>query len=415
MNKKEKRNILLYITGSSVSRLGSLIYSFMIGLFVLNTTGSGLKFATTLLIAFVPSLIITPFAGVFADRFDRKKIVVGMDMLNALLFLGLAFIVQLGELSLALIYLTTFVTNILTTFFDISFESAKPQLVDKKHLQSINSMGQIVMAATGILGPLLGGIAYAVIDIRAFIIVNAISFGVSAISEMFIDFKYNYADRKKKETFDGVFKSMKEGYYYLKGKKSIMQFFSLFVAVSIGFNLAVQVPLPFILNNHLGLSSSMYGIIMGVAPVGMILGAIFVGKITKRYTHQKLFVVLSNIVSVLIILLGVPVIFSFLVSSVSTTFAYFSVLMLAFGIVITLFDVPLNTLLQSSIEEEYRGRAFGILMPMIKIVSPIAYLLSGALLNVMNPFYIPLVVGIVLLVFFNSKRKLVKEEKLATA
>ena len=91
---KEMKNLILYGLGRAVSSFGSIIYSFAIGLYVLNTTGSGMKFAVTLLVAFLPSLILTPFAGVLADKFDKKKIVVRMDLLNGLLFVLFYFYIS---------------------------------------------------------------------------------------------------------------------------------------------------------------------------------------------------------------------------------------------------------------------------------------------------------------------------------
>lgn len=406
-SKIEKRNIILYILGNGVSQLGSIIYSFAIGLYVLNTTGSGMKFATTLILAFIPMIVLTPFAGVFADRFDRKRIVVIMDLMNGLLFLVVFAYIYLRPLNLLVIYLTSFVTNILTTFFGIAFESAKPQLVEEENLQRINSTSQIIMAGSGILGPMLGGAVYAMVDIRLFILFNGLSFIGSGLSEILIDFNYNKKIPKtNSETFKGVFASMKGGFIYLMGKKKIMKLFSYFLALNIAISIAIQVPLPYILNNYLKLSSSTYGVISGVFPVGMIIGAVLVGKFTEKYTNNKLFLGLSYITSLLIIMVGIPVFISILLLNQWTSLIYFSIIMISFGFIVSLIDVPIMTMLQRSIEEEYRGRAFGILIPMIKIINPIGYFIAGALVNIINPFYVPLSVGIILLIFVYARKNI---------
>ena len=72
-NKKERLNFILFSLGKFVSIFGASIYSFAMGLHVLEITGSGLSFAMTLIVSIIPMLIINPFAGVVADKFDKKR------------------------------------------------------------------------------------------------------------------------------------------------------------------------------------------------------------------------------------------------------------------------------------------------------------------------------------------------------
>lgn len=132
---KENKNILLYAAGRLVSSLGSIIYSFAIGLYVLDSTGSGMKFAMTLLISFLPSMFITPFAGVLADRFDKKKIVVNMDLLNGFLFLIFFTYIQAVDLSLSGIYITSFLTNVITAFLALPLKLLNRNSFIKKSIQ----------------------------------------------------------------------------------------------------------------------------------------------------------------------------------------------------------------------------------------------------------------------------------------
>ena len=69
----ESSNIALYTIGSLISHFGSAIYAFAIGLYVLKITGSSLSFATTLAFGVIPVILLSPFAGVIVDRFNRKK------------------------------------------------------------------------------------------------------------------------------------------------------------------------------------------------------------------------------------------------------------------------------------------------------------------------------------------------------
>ena len=167
--------------------------------------------------------------------------------------------------------------------------------------------------------------------------------------------------------------------------------------------------MPYILNNYLKLDSSFYGFINAFFPVGLILGAIMVGIITAKYSENGLLLALSYIASLLILLVGIPIFASIFIVNKWTSLVYFSLIMIAFGFIISLIDIPIMTRLQKSIDEAYRGRALGIFFTMIKVINPIAYFIGGFCVNRINPFYIPLVVGFLLFIFIVVKRKLIIE------
>jgi MFS family permease len=190
-SRNEINNLLLFSTGKLISIFGTSIYSFAMGLYVLNMTGSGLSFAATLVLGIIPAIIINPFAGVIADRFDKKKMVISMDLLNGIMLIAVFFLSSFYGLSIPVIYITTFMLTVFTTFFGVSLEAAKPNLVSLNRLMDINSISKIIDSFSSILGPMIGGMVFAFVDVKLFIIANGISFIFSAICEIFIDFKFN--------------------------------------------------------------------------------------------------------------------------------------------------------------------------------------------------------------------------------
>ncbi|OOR31813.1 MFS transporter, partial [Bacillus mycoides] len=188
-SNQELRNICLYVIGKTVSIFGSSIYSFALGLYVLQITGSALNFAITLILGTIPMIVMNPFAGVIADKVDKKKLVICMDLLNGCLLIAVYIVSSNYGLNLFIIYATTFLMSVFTTFFGIGLEAAKPNIVSKEKLMSINSISKIIDSVSLILGPMLGGIIFAVLDIKTFIIINGISFILSGISILFIHFK----------------------------------------------------------------------------------------------------------------------------------------------------------------------------------------------------------------------------------
>ena len=153
---KEVSNMLLMLAGKLVSLLGSFLYSFVMGLYVLKTTGSAMSFAATLVSGTLPRIILAPFAGALADKLDRKKIVVGMDLASGALMLVLFVVSYLYGLQLIFIYGTAFLLAAANTFLNVALDAAVPNLVSDRNLVRINSLNQGINSLTQIVAPFAG-------------------------------------------------------------------------------------------------------------------------------------------------------------------------------------------------------------------------------------------------------------------
>ncbi|MGE1126704.1 MFS transporter [Bacillus wiedmannii] len=402
-NKKrnqELRNICLYSIAKTVSIFGSSMYSFALGLYVLQITGSALNFAITLILGTIPMIVMNPFAGVIADKVDKKKLVVCMDLLSGCLLIVVYILSSYYGLNLFIIYTTTFLMTVFTTFFGIGLEAAKPNIVSKERLMSINSISKIIDSVSLILGPMLGGIVFSVFNIKTFIIINGISFILSGISLLFIHFKlfeYNINEENSKSGVNFI-KDIKEGFSYLLEKESLKNTFHILISFNFFLGFAVIVPMPYIINTVLNLGSKQFGIIQGTFPVGMIIGAIVVKKITDRFSYSYLLKKLSSMLSVFMIILGIPVLFkSFEVNDLVFVITY-CVVMIFLGFIIALIDIPLIYFMQNEIPDEYRGRVLSIGLSIGKMMLPIAMVLSGLLLNYIPAYTIPIVGGFLYLI-----------------
>ncbi|MGN4818983.1 MFS transporter [Bacillus cereus group sp. MYBK139-2] len=402
-NKKrnqELRNICLYSIAKTVSLFGSSIYSFALGLYVLQITGSALNFAITLILGTIPMIVMNPFAGVIADKVDKKKLVVCMDVLSGCVLITVYILSSDYGLNLFIVYTTTFLMTVLTTFFGIGLEAAKPNIVSKKRLMSLNSISKIIDSISLILGPMLGGIVFAVFDMKTFIIINGISFILSAISILFINFKLceQYINEECSIREIKFIKDIKEGYSYLMERESLKNTFCILISLNFFLGFAVTVPLPYIINTVLNLSSKQFGMIQGTFPVGMIIGAMVVKKITDRFSYSYLLKKLSSMLSVIMIISGIPVLFkSFEVNDFVFVITY-CVIMFFLGLMIALIDIPLIYFMQREIPDEYRGRVLSIGLSIGKMMQPIALALSGLLLNHIPAYTLPIGGGIVFLI-----------------
>jgi hypothetical protein len=402
MKQIEYRNLFLYSAGKTVSVFGTSMYSFAVGLYVLKMTGSALSFAVTLLLGILPMILINPFAGVIADKVNKKKLVVGMDFLSGMLLVTVYFLSREFGLTLWLVYSTTFLLTLCATFFGVAMESAKPNIVSAERLMSLNSISKIIDSLSLIMGPMIGGVAFALFDIRTFIMMNGIGFILSGCSLLFI--RFNRQEKVQSGEEIHFIQDIKEGFRYIIERDSLKSLFTILISINFFLGFSVTIPLPYIVNNVLELSAKQYGLIQSFFPVGMIFGALVVKKITEKLPYSVLLKRITIILSMLMVIFGLPV----LVGGFDKAFyvVFFSAMMLCYGVVLALIDIPIAYFMQKEIPEEYRGRVLSIGISIGKTMLPLAMVISGLLLNLLPAYTLPIAGGVLfLLIQMRSTKK----------
>lgn len=382
----KNRNIPIFALGRLVSLLGTYMYQFAAGLYVLKITGSGTKFALTLILGTLPRVILAPFAGVIADRISRKKIVVISDLLSGLILVGALLAASGSGISVNMVYVTMVALTICNTFFDIAIEAAKPTLVSGEvELEKINALSYGIHSFTSIVGPVLGGVVYALMSFELFVLVNGISFILSAGSEMLLKFRSDdglssdNADESFIEAFSG-------GINYLKNNKFSIILMSFSLSINFCLTLSLTVPLPYLFNNIFKLSPTWVGISNAGFPAGYLIGTLI---INARSVNNRGKVLYKGIWTVWIAMALIA-----MVSSVSVIIGVFqsayaiTVLLGFIGFAIAYIDIPLMTFLQMVIPNDVRGRVFSVMTMASRMAMPAAMLLSGQMLNVVHPAYL---------------------------
>lgn len=419
--KREKLNLLFFLSGKTISLFGSAIYAFVIGLYLLRTTSSALSFALNLVLYTLPVVLFNPIAGVIADKISKKILVVGSDFINGLFLLTVYFIISVFGFNLYLLYFSTFIMTTLTVFFDIAIESAKPNLVRENKLVKINSLARVIESLSFISGPVLGGLIFTLLEIEGFILINAISFLIAALVEYFIDYSYNKRGEEKdegKNTFAGFILKIKEGYHYIFKNKDLKALVYIFIALNFFFNFTLIVPLPYLLNSIWEIDPGKYGIIQGALPVGMIIGSLLTEKIMARISYNILIKKITFITAFGVAAFALPILIFNKRPDYNFILYYYSFLMLATGISVAWIDVPANVLIQRIVPQNILGRVLSVKMSIIKIVVPISLLISSFVIRFIEVKFV-FIIGAALffsfnLIFFSSKlgKRFIKVNKL---
>lgn len=404
--REENINLALFLSGKSISLFGSAIYTFVVGLYLLKLTGSGLTFATNIVLYTLPIVFINPLAGVLADKINKKVLVVGADFINGIFLLSVYFLANTIGLSISLVYISTFLMTVLSAFFNIGIESAKPRLVSKENLVKINSWARVIESFSYLIGPVVGGLIYSLVDTKLFILLNAVSFMISAILEYFINYQYNSEkvieeiNENEPKTLINVWEKLKEGYNYLFDRQNLKSLIYIFIALNFFFNFTVIVPLPYLLNTIWEVNSTVYGIVQSGLPIGMITGALLVNKILEKISYNNLLKRIGFYSGTGVVAFALPlIIFNTVPNSLFIT-VYYTILMFMSGIVVSWVDIPASVLLQKIVPERIMGRVISVKLSIIKIIVPITLILSGYLLELISPVYI-IFTGAVLFLIFN--------------
>lgn len=273
----KNKNFIIVVIGQIISLFGNAIQRFCMSLYILDLTGSAATFSTILAISTIPYILFAPIAGLLADTVNRKKIMVYLDFFSAILLAIYSIILIGGRDNTIIVGSVMFILSIVYTLYSPSVTACIPQIVGKDKLASANGIIQQVGAIVNLVGPIIAGILYSLVDIKAIVILNAISFFISAILEMFLSIPDLEIKEKFKNPILESFKEMKKSFIYLRDKKKVV----LGIIISYGLTNIFVVPIlsivsPFFIKIQLNMPASIYGFVEAIFVLGMIIGGLLV-------------------------------------------------------------------------------------------------------------------------------------------
>lgn len=389
MNQKERRNLILYAIGKMTSIFGNKIYIFAVGLYVLTTTGSSLSFATTLICSIIPMLLINPIAGVIADKIKHKRVIIMMDLINGIVLLIFYSLTLIYPVSIGMIYISVLLLTLFTSVFQIAMDAGIPLLVQKENIITINAISKSIDSIAQLLGPIIGGMIFALVDFKLFILINGITFLLSACTECFLIFE------EKQEVFEcinqSIYKNFVDGLTYVKEHTLIIKIILIFVVLNIANSIAITVPLPLILMNRLHMESKDFGMVEGMFAVGMLMGAVLVRKVINKCDYKKMIEVILGAIALIMIGIAIPILPEMRIFSRMTLLFYYGSLMFLFGINIAWIEISNHTLVQHIVPKHYIGRVLSIILIVVNVCVPICFIIVGIVMQHVEPFILPIV------------------------
>ncbi|WP_026584625.1 MFS transporter [Bacillus sp. J33] len=376
-----KRNVTLFLAGKMSAVLGSSIYSFAIGLYILAETGSSLNFAITLILSTVPRILLSPVAGAFSDRWDRKKIIIISDFACAIWLIAVLLLFLFAAQDIWLLYTAAAVLSILNTFYSAAVTSAIYNMVGPDHLQKALSLNQTAVSLSAILGPVLGGVFFGIFHLTTFMLINIITFTVSGISSLLIHYNL-FAEEKEETRKSSMIADLKMGVSYVKNQPFIKNL--IIISIWLNFWFAIfPVAMPYLVLTIREMSSVQLGIIEGAFSVGTLAISIYLSA--RPEVKRKEFAIFEGIISmsIIIALLGLPNLPGLMGISNNVVFPFLIVMVLLLSATIILVNMPVMVLLQKGTPDMYRGRVMSLLETGASAMTPLGFIAFGFLLEKM--------------------------------
>ena len=294
----KNKNFIIIVIGQIISLFGNAIQRFSMSLYLLEFTGSTATFANILAISTIPYILFAPISGMLSDTVNRKKIMVYLDLFCSVLIGAYAFILFNGRDHELIVAVVMFMLSICYTLYGPAVTASIPQIVNEDKLTSANGIINQVSSIVNFVGPILAGVLYGLVGIKLIVVINAISFLLSAIIELFLDIPdaVNSEDAKNKEERKVVskdflkksFVDMKNSFIYLKNeKKIVLGIIASYALCNIFLVPILSIVAPYFINIFLGLPSEVYGIVEGICVLGMILGGLWISLKPNMFSMKK--------------------------------------------------------------------------------------------------------------------------------
>lgn len=408
------RNFLMVVIGQIISLFGNAILRFALPLYLLNETDSAALFGIVSACAFIPMIVLSPIGGIFADRVNKRNIMVVLDFATALIIIGVALLLTKVNLVMLLLGAMILLYGIQGAY-QPAVQASIPALLKEEHIMSGNAFINLVSSFSGLIGPVIGGALLSFYGIMPILYVSAVCFLLSAIMEIFIHIPY-----EKKQTQGNIFAigftDLKESFHYMSKEQPLIIKFSLaMAAINMILSALIIIGLPVIVTQMLAFdgetANRLYGYAEGVMALGSLCGGMgagmLAGKMKTRNGYLLLFYDALTLIPIgLAMLLPIPVMVAYIVIMVSC----FVMMLLA-----TMFSIQLMSYLQIIVPADLVGKIISCAMCIAMCASPIGQAIYGGLFEGMGDcIYLVFFVASLLTVLlaFGLKRSFAQLEKL---
>ncbi|WP_169817433.1 MFS transporter [Caryophanon tenue] len=391
--KRATYHLYTFLISKLFGSLGATVYSFGMSMYVLSATSSALSFAINMVIALVPRVLLAPFIGALLDRFPKKPFVIGGELGEILTITALLAYTVTNGLSVTAVYIATFFITIFATCSSLGFTASIANLVDAERLQQALSFNQISTSIASIAGAIIGGMLFGYASMTTFLIVHILLNTVTMLLEMTMNFKL-YSTQQEAPAAEKMWTTIKEGLQYVRKRHILARIFLVSILINF-FATSLNVGTGFILLEKIALLPQHIGFVEATSAIGMLLTSMYLAS--RKPAKQPLRMSKWSLIALgaVMMLFAYPLITAL---AYNINVLFYSICMFLFGAFIIFTNVPIGVILQTEIEEQYRGRVFGLLETAAMSMMPLATILFGLLYDLVPASLLLVISGLCVII-----------------
>ena len=287
------RNFIFLIAGQTSSLIGNYTLKFALSMYVLEGTGSASVFAGLLSLSILPTILLSPFGGILADRANRRNIMAALDALSGLSVFLASFAMAEGR-DIIVIGALLVILSVLGAFESPTVQACIPQMLSGSNIVKGNAIVNQVSSIASLITPFLGSVFYAAFGIRPVFYGAVLCFFLTALLECFIQLDY-----QKPADHMGIGAIIKEDFsvsmHFLRREQpDILKLLLLAAAVSLFVAGTAVVGFPYLVRTVLGLPAAYYGVAESAMGAASILGSLCVMALAKKIRPPHLVGILAG-------------------------------------------------------------------------------------------------------------------------
>jgi MFS family permease len=348
-----------------VAFFGNALVYVALAIVVYRLTGSALAVGGMLMAKAAPSLMIGLFAGVATDRYDRKRIMVIVNVLQGVLVLSLPFLLTFG---IGWVYAAVALASVVGAFFHPAHSSVVPEIASDEELAAVNSMMAVSSYAAQAIGFAVGGFIAAGSAIEWAFYLNAATFFASAL--LIAGIAVPQHDSAAATSSESVRRNLRAGLTFLWDNDLLRSLIIVAGAGTVVVGLHSALQLPFAVE-ALGATEIAYGFLQGAGLVTTVIGAFLMAAFADRLREGQW-------LSIALIGMGVAQLFFALSQTVPTAIAF----VMLYGLLISPYDIASRLIIQRQTTREIRGRVSSA----FSVVQSATFLIGFALVGLADVF-----------------------------
>lgn len=380
-----KRNIILFLSSQTISLFGSSLVQYAIMWYITLTTESGLMMTLFIVCGFIPTFLLSPVAGVWADRYNRKKLIIMADAMIAVSTFILAIVFLTGYKEIWLLFVMSAIRAVGAGIQTPAVGAILPQIVPADKLTRVNGINGTLQAIMMFVAPMVSAALLSMATLEAIFFIDVITAAI-AILTLLLFFKIPVHVKAAAEQTTSYLTDFKQGLAYIQQHAYLKSFF-LFFAVFFVLMAPASFLTPLQVTRTFGDDVWRLTAIELAFSIGMMAGGAIIASWGgfRNKVHTMAFA--SLIMAVCTLALGI-----------APFFWLYLLFMGIFGIAMPIFNTPTTVLIQERIDESYLGRIFGIFSMISTSMMPIGMLIFGPIADVIAIEWLLIATGLLMIV-----------------